>query len=148
VVNEKENAAFLRQVVRLRWLLRRYFYAGQMARPPRLIGEIPRVTADWQWRGEWPVTTDAVMAGAWELPAAKRLVLLFVNVGDEPITLEVDFDADRYGLPRGPLKVSELTADGPGGTRTLRALFQRKLTLTPRTATAWEISAGAAQAKQ
>ncbi len=70
VVDEAENFAFFRQVVRLRWLLKRYFYAGQMARPPKLIGQIPRVTADWQWSGEWPVTTDALLAGAWS--AARR----------------------------------------------------------------------------
>ena len=58
--------------------VRRYFYAGEMARPPRLLGTIPRVTADWQWSGYWPVTTDALLAGAWRLPKEKKLVLLLV----------------------------------------------------------------------
>ena len=50
VVDQPENAEFLRQVVRLRWQLRRYFYAGEMLRPPRLTGDIPTVRADWQWQ--------------------------------------------------------------------------------------------------
>ena len=100
VVDEAENFAFFRQVVRLRWQLKRYFYAGQMARPPKLVGEIPRVTADWQWSGHWPVTTDALLAGAWSLPAEKRLVLLFVNVGDQPLTVACNFDADTVRAVR------------------------------------------------
>ena len=62
------DVAFLRQVAHVRYNLRRFFYAGQMARPPKLVGNVPQVTADWQWHGTWPVTTDAVLTGAWELP--------------------------------------------------------------------------------
>ncbi len=67
VVNQKENAEFLRDVVRMRYRLRRYFYAGEMLRPPALTGDIPRVRADWQWSGQWWVETDAVLTGAWLL---------------------------------------------------------------------------------
>ncbi len=41
VVTEKDNAAFLRQIVRLRHALRRYFYAGEMARPTRSASRPP-----------------------------------------------------------------------------------------------------------
>ena len=84
-MNEKENAEFFRQMVRLRAAFNRYFSAGEMARPPRLLGPIPTVRADWQWSGEWWVTTDAVLTGAWDLPKDKRMVLLFVNVSDETV---------------------------------------------------------------
>ena len=113
VIHEKGNAEFLRQVVRLRHALRRYFYAGEMARPPRLLGTIPRVTADWQWSGSWPVTTDALLAGAWRLPREKKLVLLLVNVSDEPVQATLDFDATRYDLPAGPLALTRIGQDGP-----------------------------------
>ena len=61
VVNQKKNAEFLRQVVCLRWRLRRYFCAGEMARPPQLGSEIPKVRADWPWTGEWWVSTNTDM---------------------------------------------------------------------------------------
>jgi len=140
VVNEKENAEFLRQVVRLRHRLRRYFYAGEMARPPKLVGEIPKVTADWQWSGEWPVTTDAVMRGAWALPNENRLVLLFVNVGDEPVAARLDFDARAYGLDVEKLRAAKLTAEG-GSEETFSSppVFQREQTFAPRTSWAWEL---------
>ena len=80
VTQESANAAFLKQIVQLRWRLRRYFYAGEMARPPQPTAPPPQVTADWQWSGEWPVTTDALLTGAWTLPRENRLVLLLVNV--------------------------------------------------------------------
>jgi hypothetical protein len=137
VVGEKENAEFLRQVVRLRYRLRRYFYAGEMARPPKLLGEIPEVTADWQWRGEWPVTTKAVMTGAWILPREHRAVLLLVNVGDGPVTARLDFDAAAYGLDATKLRASQLTAEGREPATELPA--ERKLTFPPRKAWAWEL---------
>jgi hypothetical protein len=127
-------------VVRLRWLLKRYFYAGQMARPPKLVGDIPRVTADWQWSGEWPVTTDALLAGAWSLPAEKRLVLLFVNVSNQPLTVACDFAADQYGLSGETFEAVELSSEGEGQKWTAPVTFRRDVTLPPRTARAWQLS--------
>jgi len=140
VVDETENAEFLRQVVRLRWDLGRYFYVGEMARPPKLLGEIPRVTADWQWHGEWPVTTDAVMTGAWQRPREKRAVLLFVNVGDEPVRATLQFDATDYALPEGGLRATKVTADGRGEAVSRQRRFAQKLDFPPRTAWAWELT--------
>jgi hypothetical protein len=139
VVNEKENAEFLRQVVRLRHRLRRYFYAGEMARPPRLAGEIPRVTADWQWSGEWPVTTDAVMCGAWALPSENRLVLLFVNVGDDPVSARLELDARDYGLEAEQLRVVKLASEGSEDAFRSPRVLRREITFTPRTAWGWEL---------
>jgi hypothetical protein len=138
VVDEAENFAFFRQVVRLRWLLKRYFYAGRMARPPRLIGQIPRVTADWQWSGEWPVTTDALLAGAWSLPDEKRLVLLFVNVSDQELTAACAFDASGYGMAGEAFAVEALTAEGGGEKWTAPRAFRRDVALPGGTALAWE----------
>jgi hypothetical protein len=138
VVHEKGNAEFLRQVVRLRYALRRYFYAGEMARPPRLLGTIPRVTADWQWSGTWPVTTDALMVGAWRLPKEKKLVLLMVNVGNEPVQATLDFDAARYDLPAGSLTLRRIGQDGSG--EPVPRVFQRAVSAGARQAWAWELA--------
>ncbi len=143
VIHEKENAEFLRQVVRLRWALRRYFYAGQMARPPRLTGDIPKVTADWQWSGHWPVTTDAILAGAWHEPAQNRLVLLFGNVAETALKARLDFDAAQYAIPGAKLKAVRLSADGPGETFELEPVFQRDVEFPPCTVFAWEMTAHA-----
>jgi len=140
VVDEAENFAFFRQVVRLRWLLKRYFHAGQMARPPKLVGDLPRVTADWQWSGQWPVTTDALLAGAWSLPAEKRLVLMFVNVSDQPLTVACDFAADGYGLSGEMFEAVELSSEGEGQKWTAPRTFRRDLSLPPRTARVWQFS--------
>jgi len=140
VIREKGNAEFLRQVVRLRHALRRYFYAGEMARPPRLLGTIPRVTADWQWTGHWPVTTDALLTGAWRLPQQMKLVLLLVNVCDEPIQATLAFDPAGYDLPAGSLTLTRIGPDGPGETRPAPRVFQRAVSAGARQAWAWEIA--------
>lgn len=89
---------FFCSAVRLRWELRRFFYAGRMARPPALIGNIPSVTADWKWRDTWPVKTAAVMGGAWRLPREKKVALLLANVSDRDILLKLGLHAEEYGL--------------------------------------------------
>lgn len=136
----KENGPFFRQVVRLRHALRRYFYAGEMARPPRIEGDIPNVTADWQWHGEWPVTAAALQVGAWRIPSEKKLVLIFVNVSDAPIAATLEFDADRYGLPAGPLRMARVTSEGAGPAEPVERTFKKPFTAAPREAWAWEIS--------
>ena len=140
VVNEKENAAFLCQIVQLRYHFRRYFHAGEMARPPKLIGEIPTVTADWQWSGEWPVTTEAVMTGAWSLPKEKRAVLMFVNVGDEPVTARLEFDGGKYGMADGEIRVRKVTAEASEEGFVASSSFERELSFAPREAWAWEVT--------
>ena len=135
VVNEPDNMAFFRQVVHLRSRLIDYFVRGEMARPPRLVGEIPRVTADWQWSGVWPVTTDAVLTGAWRLPAENRVVLVFVNVSEEPLSARFELDRAEYGLPSGELKVRRITADGAE-----EAEMSEELSFAVKSAWAWEIS--------
>ncbi|NUQ62422.1 MAG: hypothetical protein HUU20_08030 [Pirellulales bacterium] len=139
VVKETENARFFRQVVQLRWALRRYFHAGEMARPPKLSGEIPRVTADWQWHGEWPVTTDAVMAGTWRLPAEKKLVVLAANVGDEPVNAKLELNAGEYGFAGPEIRVTRITAEGVGETFGSSPAIRREVTFEPRAVWAWEI---------
>jgi hypothetical protein len=140
VVAEQDNAAFLRKVVRLRHALRRYFFAGEMARPPRLLGTIPKATADWQWSGPWPVSTDALLAGAWRLPGEKKLALVLVNVGDEPVRATLDFDAACYDLPAGSLTITRIESDGPGEKAPAPRTFQRAVSAAPRQAWAWEIA--------
>ncbi|NQT38564.1 MAG: hypothetical protein HQ581_13795, partial [Planctomycetes bacterium] len=140
VVREKENFAFLRRIVHLRWRLRRYFYAGQMARPPKLHGHIPTVTADWRWSGVWPVTTQAAYSGAWQIPGQHKTVLLMVNVGDQPIATRLKFDTAEYGLPGETVRVVTIDSQGEGETFTARRNFQRDLTLPPRSAVAWKLT--------
>lgn len=140
VIHEPDNAAFLRQVVRLRWALRRYFHAGEMARPPQLAGQLPRVTADWQWSGNWPVTTDAVLTGAWRLPAGNKLVLLIVNVGDQPVESRLKLDLRDYGFTATELRLARLVADGTGEESTTPSTVDQPLVIPPRTAWAWEIT--------
>ncbi len=142
IVREKENAEFLRQVVRLRWQLGHYFWMGEMARPPRLSGNIPKVRADWQWAGEWWVETDAVLTGAWQLPRERKLVLLFVNVSDQPVTATLEFDGRSYGFRGKRLKVTEVSEKGRGAGELLPLSFRKTIRFHPRTAFALEISEG------
>jgi hypothetical protein len=142
VAKEKDNAAFIRQVAQLRHRLVRFFYAGQMARPPRLGGDVPTVTADWQWSGVWPVTTDAVLTGAWELSAERRVALIFVNVSDQAVEAEVSFDAAASGLGAGVISLAKVTPDGESAdAETVPGKFARHVRFEPGKAWAWVVQA-------
>ena len=142
IIKRPDCGKFLRDCIELRWRLKEYFYAGRMARPPKLIGKVPAVTADWQWRGEWPITTDAVMTGAWQSAAADqdKVVLLFANVSDNSLATHLEFNAGEYGLPGKLLKVTTITPAGLQSEFTLRTVDQPELKLTPRTVLAWEMT--------
>jgi hypothetical protein len=105
-----------------------------MARPPRLLGAIPLVTADWQWSGHWPVTTDALLASAWRLPRENKLVLFLVNVSDELVQATLDFDAARYDVPAGELALRRVRPGDPGETEPVPRAFQRGIAAAPRRA--------------
>jgi hypothetical protein len=138
LVQEPENAAFFHDVARLRSRLSRYFFAGEMARPPKLIGEMPQVKADWQWSGEWWVTTDAVLTGAWKVPRERRLVLLFVNVSDRPVTAAVSAAFKDWGVPRETFAPRVISAAGL--IPNYPVVFDKPLVFPARQATAWELS--------
>ena len=148
LLKEVEHAEFFRKAAQLRWYLRRYFYAGEMARPPKLTGDIPAVRADWQWSGEWWVTTDAVMTGAWqipswELPRENKLVLIFANVSDDPVKATLHFDGTRYGLTSDLLRVSLVQGrEGPRDMMEVPSRFERPLDFAARTPFAWEVQNG------
>ncbi len=140
VARDKEGD-FFRRVVEVRHEFRRYFHAGEMARPPKLVGDMPKVKADWQWSGEWPVTTDAVLAGAWRLPKEKRLVLLFANVSEEPVAATLRFDAKRYGIGARNVRCSVVEdVHSRHASRQLPAQFEERVEFKPRSIQAWQIT--------
>ncbi len=138
---EPQNLPFLRKLIQTRALFRRYFYAGEMARPPRLAGPIPTVKADWQWSGEWWVTTDAVLTGAWRLPAEQRVLMLFVNVSDQTVSAAWPYDQQAYGLGNQPCRLA-ISRDGHPATDAGR--FSDELTqnlkFPPQSVQAWEFT--------
>ncbi len=140
VIERPDSGKFLHDCTQLRWRLKDYFYRGHMARPPRLTGQIPTVTADWQWHGEWPITTDAVMTGAWQLPAKNKVVLLFANVSDRPLTLSPEFNLADYQLSDTSTMMTPIAPDGAQGPSTILPMGQREVKLAARSVAAWELA--------
>lgn len=141
LVLESPSAGFFRKAVQLRWRYRSFFYAGEMARPPRLGGDIPAVRGDWQWSGECWVETPAILAGAWRLPSENRLVMFFANVSEQPVSASFTFDASTYGFDEKPVHVSVARErDGVAESFGLANHEQRNIAIEPASITAWEIT--------
>jgi hypothetical protein len=139
LVQEPDNAGFFRQLAQLRNAFSRYFYAGEMARPPKLEGEMPRAKADWQWSGEWWVTTDAVLTGAWTLPRERRTILLFVNVTDTPVRAAIRPDFSSWGFARRKFSIHTTAGTSPPSTSNPLA-FGSAMTFPAREAQVWEVT--------
>jgi hypothetical protein len=138
-IERAESGKFLRDGIQLRWLLREYFYRGHMARPPQFAAPVPKVTADWQWSGEWPVTTDAVLTGAWRIDRENKVVLLFANVSDSPFASRLDLDPKDYGLVGKSVTVTAIQPDGPRLPLAVQAIEQADMEIPARSILAWEI---------
>ncbi|MCS6859202.1 MAG: DUF6259 domain-containing protein [Abditibacteriales bacterium] len=139
VYKDPIGGAFIRRMARLRYALKDYLAVGDMARPPQLRGDIPQVTADWQWSGEWIVTTDALLSGAWRAKDG-RVALIFVNVTDKELSAELVFDGEKYGFKKGaPLRVTPRTEDGTQPPTTEPTSFRRRITLPAYQALALEV---------
>jgi hypothetical protein len=145
IIERADCWPFLRDCIQLRWRLREYFYRGHMARPPHLTGPVPRITADWQWSGEWLVTTDAIMTGAWRIRQENKLVLLFANVSDAPYAGRLDLDPADYGLIAKALTVTAIQPNaGRGDTcvahpLAIEAIDHADVEIPPRSVLAWEV---------
>ncbi|MCC6729090.1 MAG: hypothetical protein IT208_07105 [Chthonomonadales bacterium] len=140
IAREPVAGAFLHAVARMRNRYRRFFYAGEMARQPALRGEMPRVRSDWAWYGETWVTTDAVLTGAWRLPAERRMVLLFANTSDRPVRAELAFDARAAGIAADRVRVAVVDdPDARAAQATLPARFRRRMEFPARSVRALEI---------
>ena len=142
VVDDEEAGPFFRQIARLRYALRRYFYAGEMARPPK-TGKVATVTADWRWFGERIVTTPIVMTGAWRLPKENQTALFLVNISDKPVTTTITFNPVDYGFDgKHPLNVTVRTevtgSESKSETFTLNE-GRREVTLPALSAQVWEL---------
>jgi len=140
IIKRPDCGQFLRDCIQLRRQLGEYFHAGQMVRPPKLIGEIPEVTADWQWHGEWPITTRAIMTGAWQLHRENKVILLFVNVADQGLTTNVQFNPEEYSLVSRQLKVARIAPGSAESKFTFEANDQHTIEFAPRSVFAWEIA--------
>jgi hypothetical protein len=153
VIERPDSGEFLRDCIQLRWRLKEYFYRGHMARPPRLTGQVrapkpdalglgtlPSVTADWQWRGEWPITTDAVMTGAWRLPKENKVVLLFANVSDNRFASRLEFDSREYGFSAASLTATTVAPDGTKQQLQIQPADPPEIEIKPRSILAWEIT--------
>jgi hypothetical protein len=138
LASEPENLAFLQKAASTRSLFRRYFHAGEMARPPRLAGPVPQVKADWQWSGEWFVTTDAVLTGAWRIPRENRVVLLFANVGDQTVTTTLQDTAATCGLAGHSWRSTALRDGQTLPAPSTASPFNQQLVFPPRSVLAWE----------
>jgi len=112
ILKEKEPAEFLRKMAQTRYKLIDYFVDGQMLPPPIVGGDIPNITADWEWWENNPsdITISALQRGAWQANDG-RIVYVFVNISDKTIhfstTTAYGTGEYKISLPSYSLKLIE-----------------------------------------
>tara|TARA_A100001015_G_scaffold176809_1_gene196589 strand:- start:136 stop:522 length:387 start_codon:yes stop_codon:yes gene_type:complete len=112
ILKEDKPADFLRKIAQTRYKLIDYFVDGQMLGPPIIQGDIPNITADWEWGENNPsdVTISALQRGAWQANNG-RIVCIFVDVSDKTIHFSIitahGTDKNKISLPSYSLKLIE-----------------------------------------
>lgn len=97
ILNEKKPADFLRKMAQTRHKLIDYFIGGKMLAPPIVYGDIPNITADWEWgeNNQSDISLSALQKGTWKSENG-RVVKIFVNISDEKINFEVlDLETEK-----------------------------------------------------
>ena len=89
ILKEKKPAKFLKKMAENRYKFINYFVGGQMMFPPKVHGEIPNITADWEWGENNPseITISALQRGAWKSNNGD-VINIFVNISDKKIEFE------------------------------------------------------------
>jgi hypothetical protein len=132
ILPHEETADFMRRAAQTRHKLLDFLAWGRMARPPRVEGSIPELTADWAWGGTSFVTDSALQKGAWWAEDG-RLLLLLANTSSEPVAAELVFDPRTYGWDRNAkVTVAEQTLDGVGQPVAETGRFRRALEFPAR----------------
>ena len=140
ILDQKQTAEFLRDAAGIRYKLLPYLSSGEMMRPPELIGQIPEVSADWEWA--WPdktgiITDSAVQQGAWKSPDG-NIAFIFANVSDDNISFTWRLDPSRYGFGKGNLTVEPVS--GAAESLTIKKAKNIPVTLTGHEITAYIVS--------
>ncbi|MDR2438339.1 MAG: DUF6259 domain-containing protein [Planctomycetaceae bacterium] len=112
IINKPEEFEYLKKLVTLRYKFREFFYKGEMARPPKLYGNLPQITVDWHFKQPTIVTTDIIRTGVWWIPAQKTAILLFANFSDQTVENKLEFDLAELGFDPKKVTVVRYNTDG------------------------------------
>ena len=126
VLSRTDDGAFLRQLAQLRYKLLDFMAWGEMARPPKVSGNIPQITSTWK---DGKVTLSALQCSAWRSKNGD-LALVFVNITKQPLTFKLDFTGASYGIST-KTKFKQLIIGQPDIRKNRPVNFSERITLAP-----------------
>ncbi len=130
VEQQPETAAYLRRCARIRYTLRSHLAKGYMARPPKITGDNPQITADWAWHGEWPITDSAIQRSAWRAED-ESVAFVFANATEKELPFTWHFDGAQYGFDKHPLEYKDVREADATGWKSISQSFKRAIKLEP-----------------
>ena len=91
-----EKLSFMKLMAGLRYKYRDVFSQGEMLRPLRFQGDIPKIVTDTGMGRSMIFEGDALLAAAWKLDG--KVQLWFVNVGDKDAECDASVRWAEYGI--------------------------------------------------
>ena len=104
LVDVPEKLSFMKLMAGLRYRYRDFFSAGDMLRPPRLVGENPIFVTDTGMGRSQMFTGETLLAGAWRLRADGRVLIMLVNVGNAGQACQFAIDFNEYRIHANALE--------------------------------------------
>lgn len=125
---------YLGRLARLRYSVKEYFYKGEMVKRPSLVGDNPKVFAEWYrpLSNATSIDMESVLCSAWSIPSEGRTAYLFANCSDNELELDVRFPA------AGPGKI--ITRYDPDAPATKLDVLPAKLHFAPQEAFVIELT--------
>lgn len=104
VVDDPNRLMFLKKVVQLRWEYKEFFSMGTMLRPPKIREPIPRYVTDTGMNMACMFEGDTLLAGVWQKDDLQTLLIMLINVGDEPQDCSFSWKWNEYSSKSLALK--------------------------------------------
>jgi len=110
LVDVPEKLSFMKQMAVLRYRFCEHFNAGDMLRPPCLVGENPVFITDTGMGRSQMFVGETLLAGAWRHRKDGRVIIMLVNIGDAERQCNFLADLNEYNV--GKNSVHQIYGNG------------------------------------
>ncbi len=129
-------AMFIKKLAIFRDKLKNYLAFGEMKKPLKLIGKIPKITIPASPKSWMPkVTRSAIEHSVWLSKDKKSVALIFVNTQtpdkhNKAIKFDITFDPKKYGL-NTKVKIVQMNEFGLNSLGMVKGHFKTSIKLYP-----------------
>lgn len=133
-------AAIIKQFMDARYRAMKFLNFGDMMRPLRVVGELPRVTNIWRYKDTPEHTQPAILNSVWKAADGTAGIVL-VNITGSEQTIRYRCDLAECGITAGKVTVTRIDGEKPVQVgESAGAILERTDSVGPRSVAIFEVA--------